>query len=85
MAFVTGTARIHHMADRPGPEPSRIVRWGVRTASWLPTAGLFAIFAALRFEAADGVITALLVVTFAALVIDVIVFCLARSGGVQHR
>ncbi|WP_211233111.1 hypothetical protein [Solirubrobacter soli] len=67
------------MRTRTVLERNRSAKWAWRAASWLPIVGLFAILAAIRFDAADGVVTALLIATFLALVIDAIVFLLAFS------
>jgi hypothetical protein len=76
---IRGPARIRIMRTRTALGRNRTANWARRAASWLPVVGLFAIFAALRFDAADGVVTALLIATFLALVIDAIVFLLAYS------
>ena len=64
-------ARVRGVHDGEVAEPRR-TRTIRRTASWLPILALLAVFAADHFDAAHGVMNALLVVAVIALAVNVI-------------
>ena len=65
------------MRERRVGETGQTTRWVRRIASCLPIVALFALLAAIRSDAADGLINTLIVVAFAALVLDVVIFARA--------